>query len=305
MTTAPNPQTAPQTIRLTLAYDGTDYHGWQVQPTLPSIQGELARALHHVTGETILPQASGRTDSGVHALGQVVSFPMRTPIPVENLQRALNRTLPPAIRVLAAEAAAPQFHARYDAVGKTYEYRIFTGEICPPTLARYVWNCPWKLDPAALQLAAAHILGEHDFTSFTAVDPENHTLAESGSPSNDSGVPSNELGGPSENSGGPSFAASSQRVGYSSAARTAAPPGNIRHISESTWTTQPDMLIYRIRGNGFLHHMVRNLVGSFVDAACGRTTPADIPRILAAKDRSAAGATAPASGLFLVSVEYR
>jgi tRNA pseudouridine38-40 synthase len=260
-----------QTIRLTLAYDGTDYHGWQVQPTLPSIQGELARALHHVTGETILPQASGRTDAGVHALGQVVSFSMQTPIPVENLHRALNRALLPAIRVLSAQAVPKNFHARYDAAGKTYEYRIFTGDICPPTLARYVWNCPWKLDPAALRQAAAHILGEHDFTSFTAVDPENHTET-------------------------PERAST-------------APPGNIRHISESAWLehsdiAQPDLLIYRIRGNGFLHHMVRNLVGSFVDSACGRTIPADIPRILAAKDRASAGATAPASGLFLVSVDY-
>jgi tRNA pseudouridine38-40 synthase len=255
-----------QTIRLTLAYDGTDYHGWQVQPTLPSIQGELARALQQVTGEEILPQASGRTDAGVHALGQVVSFAMRSPIPIANLHHALNRALPPAIRILSAEAAAPEFHARYDARGKTYEYRIFTGEICPPTLARYVWNCPWKLDPAALQLAATHILGEYDFTSFTAVDPENHTEAP-------------------------------ERP-------TTAPPGNIRTVLESAWTAQPEMMIYRIRGNGFLHHMVRNLVGSFVDAACGRTSPADIPRILAAKSRSAAGATAPANGLFLVSVEY-
>jgi tRNA pseudouridine38-40 synthase len=305
MSTAP----IPQTIRLTLAYDGTDYHGWQVQPTLPSIQGELARALHHVTGETILPQASGRTDAGVHALGQVVSFAMQTPIPVENLHRALNRALPASIRVLSAQAVPKDFHARYDAVGKTYEYRIFTRfqgikeTICPPTLARYVWNCPWRLDPAALQVAAAHILGEHDFTSFTAVDPENHSFDESGNGSGEEspGGPSNE----SENeSGGPSFAVSSQRMGYSSEARTVAPPGNIRTVFESAWTEQPELLIYRIRGNGFLHHMVRNLVGSFVDAACGRTTPAGIPRILAAKDRSVAGATAPASGLFLVSVEY-
>ena len=292
MSESPNSQSTRQTVRLTLAYDGTDYHGWQVQPALPSIQGELARALQSITGEEILPQASGRTDAGVHALGQVVSFAMQTPIPIENLHRALNRALPPAIRVLSADIAAPQFHARYDAAGKTYEYRIFTGAICPPTLARYVWNCPWKLDPAALQQAAAHILGEHDFTSFTAVDPENHSLMEA------------SLAEELRESGGPSFAAPSQRVGYSSEARTSAPRGNIRHIFESAWTTQPDMLLYRIRGNGFLHHMVRNLVGSFVDAACGRITPDDIPRILAAKSRASAGATAPASGLFLISVEY-
>jgi len=282
-----------QTIKLTLAYDGTDFHGWQVQPTLPSIQGELARALHHVTGETILPQASGRTDAGVHALGQVVSFPLLAPIPAANLQRALNRALPPSIRVLTAEAAAPDFHARYNALAKTYEYRIFQGfqgsneRICPPTLARYVWNCPWKLDLVQLQQSAAHILGEHDFTSFTAVDPEKHTALETVIPT------------VAQRSGGTCGSSQDDPVHV-----TLAPPGNIRQIFESSWTEQHELLLYRIRGSGFLHHMVRNLVGSFVDAACGRTTPADIPKILAAKDRSAAGATAPASGLFLVSVEY-
>jgi len=285
-----------QTIKLTLAYDGTDFHGWQVQPTLPSIQGELARALHHVTGETILPQASGRTDAGVHALGQIVSFPLQTPIPAQNLQRALNRALPPSIRVLTAEAAEKDFHARYNAIAKTYEYRIFQGaqgsneRICPPTLARYVWNCPWKLDLGALQQAAAHILGEHDFTSFTAVDPELRTVIPTEPRASNA-----SRGG----SGGTCFSSQDDPV-----RATLAPPGNIRRIFESQWTEQQEMLLYRIRGNGFLHHMVRNLVGSFVDAACGRTTPDDIPRILEAKDRSAAGATAPASGLFLVSVEY-
>jgi tRNA pseudouridine38-40 synthase len=288
MTIDPN----ARTIRLTLAYDGTAFCGWQVQPTLPSIQAELARALQSVTGEEILPQASGRTDAGVHALGQVVSFPLRSPIPITNLHRALNRALPPSIRVITAEVAPPAFHARYDAQAKTYEYRIFNRfqnpetldeTICPPFLARYVWDCPWRLDMASLQQAAAHILGEHDFTSFTAVDPELHTL----------------------------------RHGETRA--TAAPTGHLRRIFSSAWTagycsdpfppaqlpdSLPPLLIYRVRGSGFLHHMVRNLVGSFVDAACGRISPSAIPQILAARNRSAAGATAPAHGLFLISVEY-
>lgn len=282
--------TNSRTIKLTLSYDGADFCGWQVQPQLPSIQGELALALHRVLGENILPQASGRTDAGVHALAQVVSFATQTPIPIANLHRALNRALPPAIRVLSAVEASTDFHARYNATAKTYEYRIFNRfqnpatldeTICPPTLARYTWNCPWRLDMAALQQSAAYILGEHDFTSFTAVDPEKHA--------------------------------------DTTPRESAAPAGNIRRIFTSEWTvahssdalptlqspdSPPSLLIYRVRGSGFLHHMVRNLVGSFVDAACGRITPADIPRILAAHDRSAAGATAPASGLFLVSVEY-
>jgi len=286
MPAAPN----SRTIRLTLAYDGTGFCGWQVQPGRPSIQSELAQALHRVLGEEILPQSSGRTDAGVHAIGQVVSFATPAPIPIANLHRALNRALPAAIRVVAAEIAPADFHARYNAIAKTYEYHIFNRfqnpaspdeTICPPTLARYVWDCPWQLDMAALQQSAAHILGEHDFTSFTAVDPEKHA-----------GTTPRE---------------------------SAAPVGHIRRIFESSWTvghssdalptlqspdSLPPLLIYRVRGSGFLHHMVRNLVGSFVDAACGRITPEDMPRILAARNRSAAGATAPANGLFLINVEY-
>jgi tRNA pseudouridine38-40 synthase len=310
MPTGPN----PQTIRLTLAYDGTDFHGWQVQPALPSIQGELARALQYVTGEDILPQASGRTDAGVHALAQVVSFPLHTPIPIENLQRALNRSLPPSIRVLAAQVVQKNFHARYSALAKSYEYRIFNRfqhanafaeSICPPMLARYTWNCPWRLDFSKLQLAAAHILGEHDFTSFTAVDPEKRTAS---NPDTDAVIPTE-----AQPSGGTCFTESAEESEANSA-----PTGNIRTILSSAWTAEtsiaaggpptpdaaPPLFIYRVKGTGFLHHMVRNLVGSFVDAACGRITPADIPAILAAKSRSAAGPTAPANGLFLVSVDY-
>ena len=295
----------PQTVKLTLAYDGTDFHGWQVQPALPSIQGELARALKYVTEEDILPQASGRTDAGVHALAQVVSFSLSAPIPMPNLQRALNRSLPPAIRIIAAEHAAPGFHARYDAQEKSYEYRIFNRfqtpnafaeAVCPPMLARYTWSCPWRLDLEQLNEAAAQILGEHDFTSFAAVDPEKHTNLETVIPTG------------AKRSGGTCFSDAADKT-------SVAPKGNIRTILSSGWTaehtiaaggasTVPPLYIYRVRGNGFLHHMVRNLVGSFVDAACGRITPADIPRILAAKNRTAAGATAPANGLFLVSVSY-
>jgi len=281
----------PVHLKLVLAYDGTAYHGWQVQPALPSIQGELARALHSVTGEAILPQASGRTDAGVHALAQVVSFALHTPIPVDNLHRALNRALPPAIRIVSVEQVPPSFHARYNAAAKTYEYRIFNRfqssaeTICPPMLAPYAWNCPWRLDLSALQQAAAHILGEHDFASFAAVDPEQRDNIPTEAPRSEVST---------------------------------APVGTIRRIFSSSWTTSttdtlitpqlpgalPALLIYRVRGSGFLHHMVRNLVGAFVDAGCGRISSADIPAILAARSRSAAGATAPAHGLFLVSVEY-
>jgi tRNA pseudouridine38-40 synthase len=257
--------------KLTLAYDGTDFHGWQVQPGLPTVQGSLARAIAHVTGETVLPQGSGRTDTGVHALGQVASFSLAAPIPPANLLRALNRALPPSIRVLRAVHVDPEFHARHSALRKTYEYRIFPrvpaardqpDNICPPFLAPYAWDCPWHIDLARAQQAAALVIGEHDFTSFAATDPE-------------------------------------VRAGERAEPRSA-----VRRIFCSRWQEENGLAVYRVTGSGFLHHMVRNLVGTFVDAATGRIAADAIPGILEARDRSAAGQTAPACGLFLVSVEY-
>ena len=139
------PESHLQTWKLTLSYDGTDFSGWQVQPGESTVQGELQAALGRVTGESPLPQGSGRTDAGVHALGQVASFPLQAAIPPENLRRALNRTLPASIRILESRTVQSTFHARHSAVAKTYEYRIFRGEICPPFLARYVHACFWPM----------------------------------------------------------------------------------------------------------------------------------------------------------------
>ncbi len=159
--------------KTTLAYDGTPFHGWQVQPDLTTVQGTLAQAIQRITGETVLPQGSGRTDAGVHALAQVASFALDSPIPPANFHRALNHALPPSIRVLSIEHAPARFHARHSALRKTYEYRIHpSGSICSPMLAPYVWACPFPLDLATLQQAATHILGTHDFASFAAVDPD-------------------------------------------------------------------------------------------------------------------------------------
>jgi tRNA pseudouridine38-40 synthase len=272
-----NPQ--PQTWRLTLAYDGADFLGWQVQPGQPTIQGELQAAIGRVTGETPLPQGSGRTDAGVHALGQVASFQLLAPIPPNNLLRALNRTLPPSIRVCEARAVRSTFHARHSAIAKTYEYRVLCGADCPPFLARYVYCCPWALDLAALQAAAAAFVGEHDFQSFAASDPD---LTQR------SGAQDDE---PSGAPGAPAGKDSTVRTIFSSA------------WEEST-IDSANLLVFRVRGNGFLHHMVRNLVGTMIDAGRGFLPVEEIPKILAARSRSAAGPTAPARGLFLVSVEY-
>lgn len=256
--------------KLTVSYDGGDFHGWQVQPGLRTVQGLLADAIRKVTGEEVLPQGSGRTDAGVHAIGQVVSVKLEAGIPPQNLLRAVNRALPTSVRVMQAELAPEGFHARHSARGKTYEYRIFVRRdagmreerICSPLMARYVWDCRWPLDMALMQEAAAAVVGEMDFSSFAANDPD-----------------------------------ASVRQG-------GAPPSMVRTIFSSEWRREDNLLIYRVRGNGFLHHMVRNLVGTFVEVGCGRMSVPQVGAILAAKDRSTAGPTAPARGLFLVEVEY-
>ena len=263
-----------RTWKVTLAYDGTDFRGWQVQPGETTVQGELQAALGRVTGESPLPQGSGRTDAGVHALGQVASFTLEAPIPPQNLMRALNRTLPQSIRIVETRIVPDTFHARHSAVAKTYEYRIFREEICLPVLARYVLACPWPLDLDAMQTAGRLFEGEHDFLSFAATDPD----------------------------------LSSRNSELSLDDEEGAKATAIRTIFSSTWERQRgeagELLVYRVRGNGFLHHMVRNLVGTLVDVGRGRLKAGDIPGILAARARAAAGPTAPARGLFLHSVEY-
>jgi tRNA pseudouridine38-40 synthase len=183
---------------------------------------------------------------------------------VENLAKALNDTLPAAIRVLAAEETGPEFHARKSARAKTYEYRILRAATCSPFLARYVWHYPFPLDEAAMTEAADVVEGEHDFTSFAAVDPERAA---------------GEEGGEQQRS-------------------------NVRTIDSSTWRRRGDEFVYVVRGSGFLHHMVRNLVGTLILVGKGTIDRNGLQQILTARNRSVAGATAPASGLFLMNVEY-
>src|SRR6476660_4205429 len=133
-------------FKLVVAYDGTGFCGWQIQPEAPSIQGSLASAIGRITGEKTLPQGSGRTDAGVHALAQVATFALESPIPAENLRKALNDVLPKSIRILSVEEASPDFHARKSATAKTYRYRIYRDDICPPFLARYVYHYPYPLN---------------------------------------------------------------------------------------------------------------------------------------------------------------
>jgi tRNA pseudouridine38-40 synthase len=241
-------------LKLTLSYDGTDFSGWQVQPDAPTIQGTLASAIGRLTGEIVLPQGSGRTDAGVHALAQVATFLTSSSVPAQNFAKALNDILPASIRILDVADMPDGFHARKSARAKTYRYRIYREPICSPFLARYVWHFPYPLDEAEMSKSAALVEGEHDFTSFAAVDPERGT----------------------ENS----------------------EVSNVRAIFSSVFQRQGEDLIYTVRGSGFLHHMVRNLVGTFILVGKGTLRLSDIRRILEARDRSAAGATAPRAACF-------
>lgn len=245
-------------LKLTLAYDGSEYYGWQIQPNLPTVQGTLVDILRKITQEKVRLYGCGRTDTGVHALGQVAHFKTRTRIPPQNLQRALNSLLPPTIRVQGVEEVGAAFHARWHARAKTYRYRILRAPICPPFAWRYVYHYPFPLDEEAMARAAAFFAGEHDFSSFGSWDPEeeNHSRV---------------------------------RTVFSS---------RLERLPE-----QPE-LVYTVRGRAFLRYMVRKIVGTLIAVGKGRLAPEDIPRILAARDRSQAGPTVPPEGLYLVAVEY-
>ena len=252
-----------QLWKLILSYDGTHFHGWQVQPSLATIQGTLAAAIHQITGERVLPQGSGRTDAGVHALGQVATFSLEAPIPPSNLLRALNRALPSAIRVLSVEIAHENFHARHSAIRKTYEYRIFPRVprrrtqpdlICSPMLAPYVWDCPWHFDLELAQMAAEQVVGEHDFTSFAAVDPDLTTRL------------ANE------------------------------PDSAVRTIHHSRWVFESGLYIYRVTGSHGAESR-RNICRCGVETHPARHCDADSGRPRPRRSRSDCASSRPVSRL--------
>ncbi len=276
-------------LKLILSYDGAEFSGWQVQPDATTVQGTLASAIGRVTGEKVLPQGSGRTDAGVHALAQVMTFVTESSVPTERFVRALNDILPPSVRVLEVEEAPPEFHARHSARAKTYRYRIYRESICPPFLARYVWHYPYPLDEEAMRQAAEEVVGEHDFTSFAAVDLERGKEAALRPATGSLRLRSGQA---------------ETRSHTSDSEHRVSSPSNVRKIFSSSWERVADEFTYTVRGSGFLHHMVRNLVGTFILVGKRTLQIQDLGRILDARNRSAAGATAPASGLYLVRVEY-
>jgi tRNA pseudouridine38-40 synthase len=244
-------------IKITLVYDGTDFHGWQVQPNLPTVQGTLQEVLSEIVGAPAKVDGSGRTDAGVHALAQVAAFSLGNPIPPENLRKALNRLLPGSIRVLTVEEVAPGFHPRYAALSKTYEYRIFRGEVCLPFQRRYVYHHPYPLDERRILAAAPLLEGEHDFSAFAGADERDQ---EGGS--------------------------------------------KVRTVFFSRAERAGDLLLYRVRGSGFLKHMVRNIVGMLLEVGKGNLDEAAIQALFKPGTTARAGPRVPACGLFLLSVEY-
>ncbi len=244
-------------IRITLAYDGTEFHGWQVQPGLPTIQGVLEDIVGELEGRPVHVAGSGRTDAGVHARAQVAAFTLENPIPAANLQRAINRLLPPAIRILDCAETLHDFHPRFDAVAKTYRYTIERSPLCSPFEWRYVHHYPYPLNEAAMVEAASVFQGEHDFSAFAAADGQ-------------------------DGSG----------------------KSRVRRIFHSTLLRDGERLVYSVRGNGFLKHMVRNIVGTLIEAGRGNLRTRQIIELLSIAARRGAAPTAPAKGLTLESVEY-
>jgi len=257
-------------IRLTISYDGTDFHGWQRQPGLQTVQGSIESALAKVTGLKVTVWGSGRTDAGVHAANQVANFKTTSPIPCENLVKALNHLLPPSVRMKQAAEAEPTFHARYSARAKTYRYRIHLAPVASPFIGRFVYHYPYPLDHGRMSEAAELLKGEHDFTSFAAVDA--HTDE-----------------GPMSESGQGSPLGQKVRTLFT---------------SKMLWRPKPSILIYEACGNGFLQHMVRNIAGTLIEVGRGKIAPRKMAQILKARDRTLAGPTAPAQGLCLWKVEY-
>jgi tRNA pseudouridine38-40 synthase len=268
-------------VKLTVTYDGTDFHGWQVQPGQPTVQGLLTEVLRQITQEAVTVYGAGRTDAGVHAWGQVANFSTSSTMAPGEFTRALNALLPPSVRVRAAEEVAPNFHARWSAVAKTYAYRIYRGRVLPPFHHRYVLHEYGSLDFAAMAEAAAAFVGEQDFTSFAA---------SSGSEEVDQDRLTRRTVYQSE----------MLACGQSSAAHS---PELM--LGGLPWPVPgPDEWVYAVRGKSFLRHMVRKIVGALLDVGRGRLQPSDIPRLVELRDRTQSGPTAPPQGLCLASIEY-
>jgi len=245
-----------RTIKLTIEYDGTNYCGWQIQPAGKSVQGSLLKAVRKMTGEENHLIGASRTDSGVHATGQVAHFRTSTMIPPVGFMRGINSSIEKDISVIAAEEADPDFHAQKDAKSKLYRYLILSSEAPSALRANRCWHMREKLDVESIRKASKCLIGKHDFKSFQAAG---------------------------------------------SSARDA-----VRIIDDIAVSAidKDNIIAIEIEGSGFVYHMVRNIVGTLVLIGKGRLKSDEMQKILTARERKRAGATAPARGLYLVSVSY-
>jgi tRNA pseudouridine38-40 synthase len=262
-----------RTIGLTLAYEGTAFAGWQRQPDRRTVQEVVELALESIDERPVSVVGAGRTDAGVHALGQVASARLRTALPPDVLRRALNARLPDDVRVVAVRDMPAGFDARHDARAKTYRYALATGPPPSPFVRRLVWHVSRRLDIGAMQAAARLLVGEHDFAAFQSAGSDVETsvrrLLRSALVESPPRLPSGGMVAADDDAGD----------GFR-------------------------LLHYRVTGTGFLRHMVRTIVGTLVEIGSGRWPPEEMARILESGDRRRAGATAPPHGLILMRVHY-
>ena len=257
----------PRTLKLTVSYDGTRFVGWQRQTEGVSIQALLEDALARFEGGPVSVHGAGRTDAGVHALGQVASAEVTCRHATDVMVRGLNACLPPDVRVTAVQDASSDFHARFSARSKTYRYVIRNAPVVSPFERAYVWHIPEELDVAAMRAAAETLVGTRDFSSFQST--------------------------------GNDIVNAVRTITRSEVHHGAGGTGIFPMAAED-----PTLLVYDVSANGFLRHMVRAIVGTLADVGRGRRTANSIPTLVASGDRARAGATAPAHGLFLVRVDY-
>ena len=253
-------------FKLTLAYDGAEFSGWQSQPGRRTVQGEFERAWREITGETVRVTAAGRTDAGVHALGQVAGVESATRIEPGALVLALNAKLPEDAAVRSVEVVHEGFHATTEALRKRYRYTIYNDHRRPVFWRRYAWHVPTRLDVAAMQSGAQHLVGTHDFVSFQSAGSEREST-----------------------------------VRTLFAAAIAGPDSKLKVAVDEESAA---LVTVEVEGDGFLYNMVRSIVGTLVEVGRGKRDPAWIAEVLAARDRTDAGQTAPPHGLTMLWVAY-